>query len=207
MDDKWFKQQQKKVDVTADQIAAKLGRDRSVVSRIYVGRQRMSLDQAKVFAEVLQAPLDQVLEKAGILESRETHQLVPGFSDGDASPFLEKPGRPGDLSSTLRCAVAFGGGRPGVDVWKVTSSALILDGYKLGDFILVDTHQSERTSAGDIVIAQQYNNRSGGATTLLRRLEPPVLVSATTDPDMQRVVIVDGSNVVIRGKVVASWRS
>ena len=35
MDDKWFKAQQKRVGVTADQIAAEMGRDRSAVSSIY----------------------------------------------------------------------------------------------------------------------------------------------------------------------------
>ena len=57
MDDKWFKRQQKRAGVTAEDIAEELGRDRSVVSRIYVGRQRMTLDQARVFAKVLEIPL------------------------------------------------------------------------------------------------------------------------------------------------------
>jgi hypothetical protein len=58
---------------------------------------------------------------------------------------------------------------------------------------------------GDVVIAQVYD-RGGSAKTVLRRFEPPVLVAASMDPEDWRVHVVDGNNVLIRGKVVASWR-
>ena len=79
-------------------------------------------------------------------------------------------------------------------------------GYMPGDYMLVDTHASERARAGDVVVAQVYDNAKGSAVTVLRRFEPPVLVAASTDPEDRRVHIVDGVNVVIRGKVVGSWR-
>ena len=204
MDDKWFKLQQKKVDVTADQIAAVLGRDRSVVSKILSGKQRMTLEWARAFAEVLQVPIATVLEKAGVADGQTAHQLRPGFAESDAIPFTLGPGL-GQGLAVKTIAGALGGERPGVDVWRAKSRAMVLGGYLEGDFLLVDTHQAERVKAGDVVIAQAYNR--DGAVTVLRRFEPPVLVAASTDPAENKVFVVDGVNVVIRGKVIASWRS
>ncbi|WP_092368612.1 helix-turn-helix domain-containing protein [Cribrihabitans marinus] len=204
MDDKWFKQRQKIAGVTAEDIAAELGRDRSVVSRIYTGRQAMSAAQAKVFARVLDVPLAEVMKRAGVLDEDEARELQPGFSDGDAVPFMSKLG---SNHSMIGVISAFGGDRPGVDTWIVKGNSMILGGYLPGDRLLVDTHQSETCSAGDVVIAQSYDWQSGGATTLLRRFEPPVLVAASPDPEDGRVLVVDRNNVLIRGKVIASWRN
>lgn len=202
MDDKWFKKQQKRVGVTAEDIAEELGRDRSVVSRIYVGRQRMSLDQARVFSKVLDTPLDVILEKAGIADPEIGRQVSPGFADNDAVQFLPK-----DYSENMRSAAhAFGADRPGVDVWQVKKDSLVLNGYLPGDFIVVDTHAANRCGAGDIVIAQQYNGKTGQANTILRRYEPPVLIAANSNPKDQRVLFHDGTNVLITGRVFASWR-
>lgn len=202
MDDKWFKAQQRRVGVTADEIAKKLGRDRSLVSRIYVGRQRMTLEQAQAFAEVLQVPLADVLEHAGFAAPAVTQQLAPGFADSDAVPFVH---RGAEDRAIPTIAEAFGQ-RPGVDIWLVKTAALALMGYMPGDHMLVDTHAAERVKPGDVVVAQAYDNARGAAATLLRRFEPPVLVAASTAPEDRRVHVVDGTNVVIRGKVIASWR-
>lgn len=203
MDDKWFKRQQKRAGVTAEDIADKLGRDRSVVSRLYVSRQKMTLDQARVFADVLQVPLETVLEKAGIAAGETAFRAAPGFSDSDVLPFI---GKPTDQSKNTKTAETLGGDRPGVDVWQVKSDALILNGYLPGDFILVDTHAAPLCKAGDVVLAQMYNAKTGTATTILRRYEPPVLVSANTNRDDQRAYVIDGTNVVIMGRIAASWR-
>lgn len=203
MDVMWFKKQAKRAGVTAADIADRMGRHHSVVSRIYTGRQRMSLDQAKAFAEALDVPLDQVLEHAGELDGDQAQQLQPGFAEADAAPWR------GEGVERMRVddmAQALGAQRPGVDVWRVRSGAMALQGILPGDMILVDTHAAERVRAGDIVIAQRYDNAAGIAVTLLRRFEPPVLVAAGADTLDRRVHVVDNDNVVIRGKVVACWR-
>lgn len=202
IDDKWFKQQQRKVGVTTEDIAAKAGRTRTTVSNIYSGRQPMSLAWAKVFAEVLQQPLDEVLRRAGVADDQQAQALAPGFSDSDAAAWIPKQG---EGRSVEAIAAAFGA-RPGVDIWQVRTAAMSLQGLLPGDFMLVDTHAAERVKPGETVVAQAYDNLQGRATTILRRFEPPVLVAASADPDDRRVHIVDGVNVVIRGKVVASWR-
>ena len=201
MDVQWFKQQQKRVGVTADAIAERMGRDRSVVSRMYVGRQRMSLDQAKVFAEVLQVPLATVLEKAGLADEPTVQQLAPGFSEGDAAPWFAKNS---DDRRQQTIAEALGQ-RPGVDVWRVGATSMAGAGVLPGDYVLVDTHLAERVVSGDTVIAQVYA-RNGTARTVLRRWAPPVLVSMGGAAETVEVHVVDHDNVVIRGKVIASWR-
>lgn len=204
MNDKWFKQQQKKVSVTAADIAAVRGLDRSVISKIYNGKQRMSLDWAKAFAQVLEVPLADVLEHAGVADEATAQQLTPGFADGDATPFRGKPATTHRVTEQARI---MGADRAGIDVWDITSRAMQLDGYMPGDHILLDTHQSEQCKAGDAVMAQVYDHTTGGATTIFRRYHPPVLVAASADPDDARVRVVDGDNVVIMGKVIASWRT
>lgn len=199
MDDKWFKRQQKIAGVTADAIAARMGRSRSNVSHILTGKQRMSLEWARAFAEVLRVPLATVLEKAGVAEPETAQQLAPGFAEADAMPFKHRPEDPG-----VQIARALGADRPGIDVWRVKSSAMALAGTLAGDYLLLDTHAAERCAPGDLVIAQVYSRHD--ATTVLRRFEPPVLVAASADPADGRVHVVDGVNVVIRGKVIASWR-
>lgn len=199
MDDKWFKRQQKIAGITAEDIAARIGRDRSLVSRILNGRQRMSLEWAKAFSDALGVPLATVLEKAGVTGSETVAQLSPGFAEADAVPFVHRPEDPGAM-----IARALGADRPGVDVWRVKGEAMMLDGTLPGDHLLVDTHQAERCSAGDLVLVQIYSRTD--ATTLLRRYEPPVLVAASPHAADRRVHVVDGVNVVIRGKVIASWR-
>jgi len=205
MDDRWFKAQQKRVGKTADHIAAVLGRDRSVVSKILSGKQRMSLEWAQAFSEALEVPLATILEKAGVTDEPTTQRLAPGFAESDAVPFTVGPsGGTGVTVKTI--AEALGGGRPGVDVWRVKGGALALAGYLPGDFLLVDQHAAERVRAGDVVVAQVYQ-RNGTAMTVLRRFEPPVLVAASCNPEEGRVHVVDGENVVIRGKILASWRA
>lgn len=200
MDDKWFKQRQKEVGVTAEDIAQRRGRARSNVSNILTGKQRMSLEWAEAFAEVLQVPIDVVLEKAGSMSAQQAQSVRPGFSDSDAAVWK---GQPGEERKVVSIATALGQ-RPGVDIWRIKSPALSFMGYMPGDFMLVDTHASERARQGDVVIAQVYER--SGATTVLRRFEPPVLVAASPDQGDRRVHVVDGVNVVIMGKIVASWR-
>lgn len=201
MDDKWFKQQQKRVGVTAEDIAREMGRDRSMISRVYNGRQKMTLQLAKAFAKVLQVDVATVLEKAGEAGPDTAHQLRPGFSESDAVPFAGADRKPASI------AAALGMDRAGVDIWTVKGSAMALGGILPGDFLLVDTHAAERAATGDLVVAQVYDNARGTAMTLIRRYEPPVLVAASTDPKNQRVHVVDGTNVLIRGRVAASWRT
>lgn len=203
IDDKWFKQQQKRVGVTSEDIAEKIGRSRSAVSHIYMGRQRMSLEWAKAFAEVLQVPLDEVLRRAGVADEPTAQALAPGFSESDAAAWAPKPSdsnKPRTIGEAL-------GARTGVDIWQVRSASMALQGLLPGDFMLVDTHIADQARTGDVVIAQVYDYAKSKAITVLRRIEPPVLVAASADPADNRIYVVDGVNVMVRGIVIASWRA
>lgn len=199
----WFKQAQRRAGLTSFDLGEAIGRDRSVISRIVNGTQKLTLDQARIVAEKLAVPLPEFLEHAGLADRPTAQQFAPGFSDSDAAAWV--PGTSlSEGTQVPSIAAALGGDRPGVDIWRVKSQAMTLAGMLAGDFMLVDTHQAERVKPGDVVVAQVYNRT--GATTVLRRFEPPVLVAASADPAEGRVHVVDGINVVIRGKVVASWR-
>ncbi len=165
----------------------------------------MSLEWAKAFAKVLETTVDEVLRKAGVTDNATAQQLRPGFSESEANPFIPANGREKDYIN--RCALAFGGEAPGVDIWRMKSKSMALNGVLDGDFILVDTHRAGQAVAGDVVVAQAYDMQSGSARTIVRRYQPPVLVAAGVNPEDLAVHVVDGNNVVIRGLVVATWRT
>lgn len=204
MDEKWFKRRQKEVGVTAEDIAAKLGRARSNVSHILNGHQKMSLEWARAFADTLEVPLSTVLEKAGVTESGFSEDVEPKITFGDAERVVPQSKHHHDAMNRLLEALGFN--REGIEVWQVRSAAMALAGMLAGDFFAIDTFQAERTKAGDIVVAEVFTSQHRSGKTVLRRFEPPVLVAASADTADQRVSVVDGMNVAIRGKVVACWR-
>lgn len=201
MDTQWFKQQQRRAGLTSFDLGAAIGRDRSAISKIINGYQKMTLDQARIFSEKLGVSLPEMLERSGLADGPTAQQLAPGFAASDAAPFAPAPGTEANMHFAV--AEAFGM-KAGLNLWRVKSRAMALAGLLEGDFLLVDTLASERARAGDVVIAQVQHPQ--GLATVLRRYEPPVLVAASTEPGDARVFVVDTLNVVIRGKVVASWR-
>lgn len=162
----------------------------------------MSLEWARAFAGALEVPLSEVLERAGIASSEDAKSVTPEFAEGDVVPWAP---RENDRRRAPMVAQALGE-RAGTDIWTVRTGAMALQGYLPGDYMLVDAEQSERVKNGDVVVAQIYDNAKNRAVTVLRRLESPVLVAASTEPTDRRVHVVDGINVVVRGKVIASWR-
>lgn len=200
----WIKLRLRTLGKNSGDLATAINRDRAVVSRIMNGRQKLTLDQAKQFATVLNCELTEVLEKSGVADRPTAQQLTPGFAESDAVIWSAEGGHKAiELKSV---AASFGGARDGVDVWRVKGMALALAGFLPGDWMLVDRMKAERVRAGDVVIAKIYNNSSGAVSAVLRRFEPPVLVAASPDAADQRVFVVDGMNVVIQGKVIAQWR-
>lgn len=204
MDTIWLKKSLKSAGKTTADLAEAINRDRAVVSRILNGRQSASIEQAKHFAAVLDRPVSEVLEKLGLTDAATAKIFQPGFAEGDAAEFVFSTAASADPARTV--AIALGADRPGVDTWTVKSDAMVLSGFLPGDLMLVDTRSAEICKAGDAVIAQTYDWQTGSATTLLRRYEPPVLVASTSNSDMHRVIVLDGHNTVVRGKVIATWR-
>jgi transcriptional regulator with XRE-family HTH domain len=204
MDKDWFRDRLRAANLTTEDVARALRRDRAVVSRILNGRQKPSLEQAQIIADLFGVDVGEVLRRARLLDARSAQTLAPGFSESEAAPWKGQD-RADDPNRTI--ARALGGDRAGVDVWRMKGSAMALGGLLSGDMMLVDTHQADRARAGDVVVAQIYDNRIGHAVTVVRRMEPPVLVASSASPEDWRVHVVDGVNVVVMGRVIASWRS
>lgn len=200
MDTTWYRETLRRAGKTGGDLARAIGRDPAVMSRIANGRQRLTLDQATTIARELDVSLAELLERAGVADPATARALGQGFAEGDVLPFT-----PRERDQAADVASAMAPRRSGVDVWRVTTSAMCLAGYLVGDFLLVDTNSRDSARPGDVVLAQIYDGATGSAETVLRRYDPPVLVAATTDQGA-RARVVDGSNVVIMGRVIASWR-
>ena len=203
MNKDWLKKRLRMQGKTSADLATAIQRDRAVVSRILNGHQQPTLDQAKTLASELGVELSDFLVQANMVDAPLAPAFNSGFAESDAAAWIPASSAIGESIETNKIAAAFGA-RAGVDIWRVKSSAMALAGMMQGDFMLIDTHQAERCRAGDVVIAQVYN--PSGATTVLRRYAPPILMAHSADPTDWRVHVVDGVNVVVMGKVVASWR-
>lgn len=201
IDERWFKVQKRKAGVTNGDIGALRGRDHTVISKLVSGAQPMTFDWAEAFAEALQVPVAEVLAKAGVSFETKAEIVIPGFSEGDATPWEPKQSEDRKPQSVAEIF----GARPGVDVWRLSSRSMAGSGYLPGDYILVDTHAADKSKPGDVVLAQVYN-RNGTARTVLRRWMPPVLISDCAPGDVPEVHVLDHDNVLIRGRVLASWR-
>ena len=203
MDKQWFQTLQRRKGVTSFDLGERLGRDRTIVARILNGRQKMKMEEAKVFAELLEVPLADVLEHAGMTDAATAQQLQPGFRDGDAAPWIPSGKATDERDRKMALDL---GQRSGIDVWSVNTRAMSLAGYLPGDKMLVDGRNPSAARSGDVVIAQVYDWQNGTAKTVLRQFQRPALVAHSADPDHWVSHIVDDNNVAIRGIVRSQWR-
>ncbi|MEO0859208.1 MAG: hypothetical protein AAFY65_01245 [Pseudomonadota bacterium] len=202
MDRTWFDERMRQNNVTSADVARAADKARTGLSNILSGKQRMTTPWAEALASLLNEPITEIFVRAGVLRREEVSpQPLAGMSEPDVVPFQHS--NTADMNSLEKL---FGADRPGIDVWQVRSNGLAAMGYLRDDFVVVDSHASERARMGDAVIAQIYD-RNGDAATVLRRFEPPVLIDFSPDPTERHVQLVDHDNVVIRGVVTASWRS
>jgi hypothetical protein len=201
MDEKWFKEKKKAAGVTNADIAARIGRDHTVVSKLVAGTQRMTYEWAKIFADALDVPMAEVMEKVGMVDRVGAQMLAPGFRDSDVVPLVASPGRE---AHAVEIARLLGGGATDPQVWVVKSRSMALAGFVQGDYVVMDGAMTERLRRGDYVIARAHSATSGVSSTVLRRYEPPVLVPSHPEPGAAAVLVIDGISTVILGMVVAS---
>jgi hypothetical protein len=102
-------------------------------------------------------------------------------------------------------AVPLASRMPNAGLWEIRGRALDLAGLLPGDVVAVDPGRSA-LKTGDVVCAQIYDWQKGSATTVFRIYEPPYLVALSTDPQHRKPVLVDGDQVLLKGRVVASFR-
>ncbi len=150
-------------------------------------------------ARALNVSLDWLMN--GVGSSDDPWSEPSGFAES-ARQFVHKSGDP-ESDAVLTAAKLFGQ-RPGVDVWIVSDDSMLLEGFRQGDHILVDSRAAHRVAEGQIVLAQVYDDDTGTARTILRRFDPPFLMPASRDvatkPDM-----LDAARIV--GVVTARWNA
>jgi SOS-response transcriptional repressor LexA len=204
IDVKWFKAKQKEADITTEDIGRRLGKDRSFVSRIYTRRQKMKLDEARVFAEMLGVPMREVMLKAGIVTEEEVPTADSHASGSDVLRISESEIEA--LQSALSPADSSDDPGNQTSAWKVETDGLVLEGLYRGDRLFVREASRNDVMAGDIVLARVATFASKSTQILLRRYAPPYITASSSNREAQAVHFVDGEKVAILGRVVGVWR-
>lgn len=121
---------------------------------------------------------------------------LTGMADGDARPYDydAKAFSPPDPAT-----------QPRMMSFEITSDAAQLAGFEPGDIAIIDTQMTPEP--GQLVLAQVYDLRIGDADTVIRYFEPPYLVSASTDPELRKPILIDQKTVSMRGVVVKQLRA
>lgn len=75
LDTEWFKAQMRKQNLSQRSVAKKLGINQSLISHMFFGRRRMTLEEADKWAKILQVPLIEVLDRSGLEGARKVLSL------------------------------------------------------------------------------------------------------------------------------------
>ena len=190
-------------NVRTEDIARRMGRDRTAVSKILNGKQQMTIAWAEAFADCLDLPIDTILKRAGSIQDSGTVEPRHSDEQGDVSRWV---GGGDDLDHIAEIAKSIGRNKSGLDIYTVRTLSMAVGGFKPGDYLLVDRNHKENMRSGEVVIARLNDWRSNSARTVLSRIDPPVLIAESADPADDGTFFVDENNVQIEGKVIASWR-
>jgi hypothetical protein len=139
------------------------------------------------------------IQPAGVPRLAASNGPARGMAEDEAAPYVaEAVGDP-----TTRAIEALIAGRNATDPWVLRTRALEAAGYLPGDIVIVDLNRPPQ--ARDIVCAQDYRWNEGKAETVFRIYEPPYLVAACHDLELQeklrRPLVVDNDRVIIKGVV------
>lgn len=195
MDGDWFRLQHKLRGISQTQLAARMGRSPTFLTRVYSGAQPLKVSEAGDLARLLGLELREVLARAGLAVQADQApgEIRPrGFEESDVQPLQGVAPAPPPLR-------AQGNGQT---VWTVHNDGMALAGFLPGDQMIVDANATPHR--GDAVIAQIYDWRAETAQTVLRLYLPPYLTRPSVRAEAP--LTVDGEHVIIKGTVVASWR-
>lgn len=205
MDMLWFKRQQKLKGLTQGDIAAEFGRDRTIVARLYKGRQRFTIEHAMVFAKLLDQPLALILEKAGSPMPEAAAAIDPKLRFADAEPW--RPTRLADQDRLERLRNLSAPDGKSVEIWIVKTTAMSIAGMLPGDLLAVVEPNAIGFRSGNTVIAEAFDGPEGTTRVVLRRYDRPILAPASPDQENSKCYLVDDINVRIIGLISASFRS
>ncbi|MGL4490542.1 MAG: hypothetical protein ACRCU5_13980 [Rhizobiaceae bacterium] len=121
-----------------------------------------------------------------------------GMGEADAVPFQYEERN--DAANNFNRAVReLCGGRNGRDPWVMNSYALELAGILPGDIMIIDLNRNAKPL--DIVCAQIYDWPRSRAETVFRVFDPPFLLPRSLRQANEKPVMVDSTNVIIKGVV------
>jgi hypothetical protein len=125
----------------------------------------------------------------------DTVSMPRGLAE-DAVPFDAESADPA-VSAAISALI---GSRENADLRTISSRALEGLGYLPGDIVIVDLRRTP--ARGDIVCAQVSESGRSEPERVMRIYEPPVLVAATFDKQLQRLLWVDDPRIKIEGVVL-----
>lgn len=193
----WLADVLEKNGLSANRLAKMIGKSASTLTRVLNdpnAKHTLSTPTVDAIIRVTRAAPPGLL--AGPVRAGEPPRLPQGELDG--LPVAVKTGdiRVDDAVRYLIQAEAR------LEPWRLNTRALEGLGYLPGDVVITD--QTAPPEHGDVVVAQIYNPR--GAETVFRMYAKPFLVAAAQDRVARLPMLIDDSNVVIRGVVVAMFR-
>ena len=184
---------------------------RAVMAHLGLTSANQLAQRADVDPSLIQKPLNpnykgkfgvETLAKIGKAANLRPMEFPGGFSDVEAEPFVFE--ETDAISQNFDRAVReLTRGRNGRDAWTARSTALVNEGIRPGDVMIVDQNMSAQPK--DVVCAQIYDWPSMRAETVFRVYEPPFLLTASSQ-GTTRPLMVDGDKILIRGVVDAVLR-
>ena len=118
-----------------------------------------------------------------------------GFAE-DAVPFDAESADPA-ISAAIKALI---GSREDAESRTISSRALEGLGYLPGDIVIIDL--GRKPARGDVVCAQLSGMGRSESETVMRIYQPPVLLAATFDRPLERLLWVDDPRVKIEGVVL-----
>lgn len=183
MDTEWFKAKHKSSGVTQAEMARRLGKTPTFLTRVYSGDQALKVEQATLVARAFGVPLAEVLAHLGDVDA--------SAAEGDDA-WREDREAPEEIKKSYQG-----------ETWVIRRPSLILAGYAPGDVAFIASNvEPERD---DVVLAQAYDWSIGGLRTVVRIYQPPFLLEASAAAPAGPPLML-GESTSILGVVVASWR-
>ncbi|MGL5447536.1 MAG: LexA family protein [Rhabdaerophilum sp.] len=123
-----------------------------------------------------------------------------GFSEGEAAVWQGNDADP--VASAIHSMI---GTTLHLVPWQLRSQALLHEGYRPGDILIVDLNATPKP--GDIVLVQLYDWRNAkGTETAFRLYEPPYLIASGPVEAAKRPRLIDSDDVAIKGVMTAMLR-
>ncbi len=164
--------------ISQTELAAILGRDKSVITNLFQGKRQLKADEAASIAEHLGVTVAQVM---GLKE-----QAAQGFSEPSVLiPFQHPP-----VASKKTKGVVQKGGKffletenagytDKVYALEMRDNSMNLAGILAGDILISELDQPYKN--GQVVVAQHY--QKNGAVTIVRSFSPPFLIAHSTSQE------------------------